>query len=606
MRLRRDRRLTALLLLALAVLLSGFGLAGVAQEPPPRPRLAVLVVFDQMRADYLTRWQDLYGEGGFRRLQTEGAWFQNCHYPYAHTVTAAGHASIATGCPPRRHGIIANDWYDRSRGETISAVRSDRYRPIPLPPDPTKDGQGSAPVLRREKTLGDALMEATGGKGRVVSLSIKDRAAILLAALRAFACYWFSTSTGDFVTSTYYTDQPQPWVLEFNKRRPADRWFGGAWDRLRPDLDYLKFSGPDDVPGEGIGYGQGRTFPHPFARDARKPNKDYYNAVTNSPEGNELLLALARRAIDAVKLGGNDVPDLLCLSFSCNDLIGHSWGPDSQEVFDVTLRSDLIVKDLLDYLDEKVGRGRYLFALSADHGVCPLPEVSRARGKDAGRIEPSLIKAQAQAFLNETFCKGKPALPWIEDASGPWIYLNHGVRRELKLDAAKGKPALPWIEDASGPWIYLNHGVRRELKLDAAKVEKTLAHWLSQQRGVQAAYTRGELSRGPLKDDPLGESVRQCFDPERCGDVFVIPRPYYQFTETKWVKATYATSHGTPHAYDTHVPLLVYGAGVPAGVYQERVSPLAIPAILAHGLGIRPPDGAEAPLPKSLKNWLRR
>src|SRR5262249_34705078 len=168
--------------------------------------------------------------------------------------------------------------------------------------------------------------------------------------------------------------------------------------------------------------------------------------------------------------------------------------------------SDLIVKDLLDYLDEKVGRGRYLFALSADHGVCPLPEVSRARGKDAGRIEPSVLKAQAQAFLNETFCKGKPALPWIEDASGSWIYLNHGVRRELKLDAAK--------------------------------VEKTLAHWLSQQRGIQTAYTRGELNRGPLKDDQLGESVRQCFDPERCGDVFVIPRPYYQFTETKWVKAT--------------------------------------------------------------------
>src|SRR5262249_28350319 len=169
-------------------------------------------------------------------------------------------------------------------------------------------------------------------------------------------------------------------------------------------------------------------------------------------------------------------------------LIGHTWGPDSQEVLDVTLRSDLIVRDLLDFLDEKVGRGRYLFALSADHGICPLPEVSRSQGKDAGRLPQSLLKAKAQAFLNETFCKDKQALPWIEEASGPWIYLNHGVRRELKLDAAK--------------------------------VEKALAAWLCQQPGVQTAYTRSELNRGPFKNDPIGESVRQCFDPERCGDVF--------------------------------------------------------------------------------------
>src|SRR5262249_6285346 len=277
------RWLIALLFAALVVCAGGFGLLGMAQPPKSLPRLVVVVVFDQMRADYLTRWQDLYGAGGFRRLQTEGAWFQNCHYPYAHTVTAAGHASMVTGCSPRRHGIVGNDWYDRHFGEIISAVRSDRYRPVPLPKDDTKTIQGAAPLLRREKTLGDALMEATGGKSRVVSLSIKDRSAILLAALRAFACYWFSTNAGGFVTSTYYTDQPHAWLTEFNKRRQPDRWFGGAWDRLRPDLNYLKFSGPVDVPSEGLGYDQGRTFPHPFAKDTRKLGKDYYDAVTNSP-----------------------------------------------------------------------------------------------------------------------------------------------------------------------------------------------------------------------------------------------------------------------------------------------------------------------------------
>jgi hypothetical protein len=541
--------------------------AQVAPAPGEWPRLAVLVVFDQLRGDYLSRWQALFGDGGFKRLQQEGAWFTNCHYPYANTMTASGHASLVTGCSPDRHGIVGNDWYDRATAAVISAVRSDRYPQVP-PLKDAKNPEGAAPVLRRQSTVGDSLHKATAGKAKVVSLSIKDRAAIFLAALRAQACYWFSTSTGAFVTSTYYRDRLHSWVEDFNNRRPADRWFGKDWSRLKPDLDYVRFSGPDDVAAEGDGYAQGRTFPHPTTGGQTKAGKAYFGALTNSPYGNELLLDFAVRALDAEKLGQGPVPDLLLLSFSSNDLIGHAYGPDSQEVLDVTLRSDQIIKRLLATLDARVGRGRYLVVLSADHGICPLPEVSRAQGKDAGRVPPDLLTTKASAFLNDTFAKNGQKLVWVEAADGPWVYLNRGAIQ------------------ASG--------------LEAAKVEATLAGWLAGQPGIQAAYTRTQLSDPAIRKDPLGEKIRRSFYPERCGDVYVVLRPYYLMSPPLSPKVVMRTTHGTPHPYDTHVPLLVYGPGVRPGVHPGDVTPQAAAAILARGLGVPPPEGAEAAVPEGL------
>src|SRR5262245_6646523 len=261
-----------------------------------RPRLAVLVVFDQLRGDYLTRWQDLFEEGGFRRLQNEGAWFPNCHFPYAATLTAPGHASILTGCPPARHGVIENEWYDRAAGEVIYCVSSERYQLVPPAPGSGRDPKPKAASPERllVPSLGDALKEATGGRGRVVSLSFKDRSAVLPGGHRADACYWLDTDNGLFTTSTYYRDRPHPWVEEFNRRRPADYWFGRDWNRLRTDLNYERYSGPDDGPGEGRAFAQGRTFPHPMTGGLKQPGKDYYQALFTSPFGNDLLLDLAK------------------------------------------------------------------------------------------------------------------------------------------------------------------------------------------------------------------------------------------------------------------------------------------------------------------------
>jgi hypothetical protein len=545
-----------------------------APEKTGKPRLAVLVVFDQMRGDYLSRWEKLFGEGGFRRLQKDGAWFQNCHYPYAFTLTAPGHASLATGTSPYKHGIIANDWYDRATGDMTTSVQSDRYRPVPAPPPPFTNAKmipGASPQRRRQPTLGDALLEATEGKAKVVSLSLKDRAAILLAALRAL-CLWFSTNAGTFVSSSYYGDTLPSWVTDFNRGRMADKWFGRDWNRLLPDLDYARYSGPDNVEAEGIGFAQGRTFPHPMTGGSSRIGRSYYQAMTTSPYGSELLLALAKKAIDAVELGQDDIPDLLCLSFSSTDLVGHCWGPDSQEVLDITLHSDRIMKELLDYLDAKVGKGRYVIGVTADHGVCPVPEVARRQGKNAGRVSPELFTTAATAFLHETFGKGGAKLPWIEAA-------------------------------ASGN-LYLNRAVLAEKGLKSAAVEKELAGWLGKQPGIQAAYTRTQLAAGSIADDPIGESVRLSFHPECSGDVLFVVQRYHIVSGavSSPRMASYRTTHGSPHPYDTHVPLLIYGPGVQPGVRTERVVPQTVTAILSRALGIRPPRGADGKIPAGLVN----
>jgi hypothetical protein len=546
-----------------------------ATEPPPedtRPRLAVVVVVDQLRADYLERWSGLFGEGGFRRLQTEGAWFQNCHYPYASTMTAPGHASIITGCSPDKHGIVMNDWIDRATGAKVYCTGSNRHSRVPPAKGPEErvgsaSGQPGVGAMSPERllspTLGEALKDATGGKARVVALSYKDRSAILLGGKRADACYWFDTGSGTVITSTYYRDRLHGWAEAFNRDSGAGRWFGKNWDRFRGELDYTAYSGPDDVDGEGTGIGQGRTFPHAMTGGATTIGKRYYEAVYSSPFGNELLLDLTLKAIDAERLGAVETPDLLCISFSSSDIVGHVWGPDSQEVLDVTLRMDDILGRLLNHLDAKVGKGRYVLTLTADHGVCPLPEVSLAQKKDAGRLSPALLAGKSEDFLRATFDK----------------------------DEEKGR----WVLGSADPWVYLNQNLIRSRGLRPAEVEDALVGWLKKQKGVLTAYGRTQLLNGLDKDDRIGERVRKSFHPDRCGDVVIVTQPLYLM-----IPFLTGTSHGTPHPYDTHVPLLIYGPSIQSGIRKAPVVPQAVAAILARSLGILPAGDAEAQVPEGL------
>lgn len=588
-------------LIPLFTLLTGLGVfAGWDTRPSPatvehgpahpRVKLAVLVVFDQMRGDYPEKWKPLFGPDGFARLQSEGACFTRCYYPYGTTTTGPGHASILSGTCPDRHGIVNNNWYEN--GKDVYCAGSVRYTNVPTLPkfavadedtsakkaeSRSEPKTGGTPERLLSETIADVLKQTHGPRAKVFGLSLKDRSAILPTGRHPDGAFWFD---GRFVTSTYYTehlDRSIPgWVSMFNASKAADAWFGKDWTRFRPDLDYAALSGPDIAPGEGIGIKQGKTFPHPTSGGLKTVGKAYYEALANSPYGNELLLSFMEACVTAEGLGRDDTPDLLVVSFSSNDLIGHSWGPDSQEVLDVTLRSDVIVARLLRFLDTKVGKGNYVLALTADHGICPLPEASAARGVSAQRVNQDALRADAEKHLRTTFGSGgdggettskKAASGWIEAVSPPWFYLNP------RLVAASGRP--------------------RE------EVARSLADYLLTRSDVARAFTRADLAQDASAGDEIGQRVRRSYYPDRCGDVYLVGRPFDLLVGK--ANTTTGTTHGSPYAYDAYVPLMVYGPGIPGGPRTEPVTPQATAAIFAQFLGLRLPNAAEFPVPATLE-----
>ena len=582
------RRLFALLLV------SSFLPLAIAAEPKPaepKVKLVVLVVFDQLRADFIDKWQPHFGDGGFKRLQTRGAWFTNCHYPYAITTTGPGHASMLTGASPSKTGIVNNEWYDRATAAEAYCAGTDRYDLVP-PSVPEKIEPGDerkAPIREKAKaigtperllspTLADELKASTKGAGKVFGLSLKDRSGILPSGRKPDGVYWFD---GRFVTSTYYRDTPHKWADEFNKSKKADAWFGVDWTKFKPDLDYEKLSGPDDGQGESKGVIQGVKFPHPTTGGLKTLGKKYYESLANSPFGNELLLDFAKVCIDAEKLGQHDAPDLLTVSFSSNDLIGHTWGPDSQEVLDTTLRSDAIVESLLLYLDEKVGQGKYAVMLTADHGICPLPEFAAKRGLDARRVSALALIGGGEKFLRE----------------------KYGEIEEPKDDAdPKTKSPTRYLEAVPAPYIYLNHRLLAAKNLKPDDVAAALAAYVREQDGVLRVFTHADLNpRNVAKNDAIAQRVLRAFHPERSGDLYVVLKPYHLISSLA-LGDNFATgtTHGSPHEYDTHVPLLVFGPGIPGGKRDEAVTPLHSAAIGAYFLGTKRPKDAEYGLPKTM------
>ncbi|QEL19578.1 alkaline phosphatase family protein [Limnoglobus roseus] len=598
--------------LTLLVLLLGFGLLAVSTGSPalpaiPQPvagklpvKLAVLIVFDQMRGDYVDKWRPLFGPRGFRRIQKDGAWFPNCFYPYAGTSTGPGHSALLSGATLDKTGIIENEWYDRKAAALVYCAGSDRYAFVPPLPAALPTTSSKADVTPRKpkpvghpdfmlaETVADVLKRETAGKGKVFGLSLKDRSAILPTGKRPDGAFWFN---GQFVTSTYYTDTLPAWVSEFNRKpfkggRPfADQWFGRDWVRSRGDLNYSAFSGPDEVSGEGRLNGRGVTFPHMMTGGKDTLGKEYYEALANSPMGNELLLAFAKACVRAEQLGQDDVPDLLVVSFSSNDVIGHTFGPDSQEVLDVTLRSDEILADFLEFLDEAVGPGNYAVTVSADHGVGPLPEVAAAtlpEARNSTRVDLATFLTAAEHHLSSTFGppQGPPGKP--EDLAD-------------EVKALKGQTGL-WIESAPTPWVYLNRRQTDAKNVKTGDVATSLVEWLKRQPAVQTAYTADEIETAPHPDDTL-KFVRRSFVADRAGDVYVLLKPYYLFADRLRARGT---GHGTPYDYDRHVPLLVYGPGLAVGRRSEGAVPQQVAAIVSRFLDLPRPRDAAYDLPRTL------
>jgi len=561
------RTLRVALTLSPAFALVAAGLWFVVREfnaPPPPDhgeggQLVVVVVFDQMRGDYLDRWSSAFGDDGFEKLKRDGVWYADAHLPYACTSTGPGHATIATGVPPSVHGIVENEWYARDRGKRVYCCYADRpYERVPLHSDAGSRSSaegGLAPDRLLVPTLADHLRTTT--KGRTFSFALKDRAAVLMGGKEPNGCYCFDTATGEFHTSAYYRERVHPWVETFNNSKTCDRWFLKDWLRVGDASRYDQLAGPDDAPGEPVD----RRFPFTLARGHPGPNKRYYEALESSPFANELLWEFARNCIEAEHLGDRGTPDLLCLGFSANDVIGHACGPDSHEVLDVTLRSDRLVAEIVAYLTKRLGPDRFTIVVTADHGVAPLPERSVKELASEYRFHPGEYN-QLGAVLDEKF----------------------GQR-----EAAPGQ----WVEHIAFPWVYLNQKAIARHGIPRTEIEDAAAQWLGNRPMSQAAYTRSVLA-GPVFADPIGRAAQLSYHPDRCGDVLVVTKPFAM--PLGW--PSLGTTHGTPHPYDTHVPVLAYGHGIPAlKTHRERTSALIVAPIVCRALGIEPWAGLSEKLP---------
>lgn len=364
------------LLLCLFVGLAGDAARAQAPAASPsgrgaaRPRLIVVVVIDQFRADYLIRFRERFGSGGFNRLLRHGAVFSSCFYPYYNTETAPGHATLATGTTPNRHGIAANSWYDFDLKKVVEAVEDQSAPEVGAP----SRIAGVSPRPLVGTTLADELRLATQGEAKVFGVALKDRAAVLSTGHAASGAYWYNAGTGTFVTSRYYRDQLPEWVTAFNQKRGGASYFGKEWKAGSRVLGRL-----------GSGGGQ--------------PDARFFGELRYSPFGNDLVVDFARELVVQEKLGADAVTDFLFVGFSANDYVGHRWGPYSEETADMTLRTDAQLAALMSFLDKQVGAGSYWLALSADHGVAPTLEQSRERGIEAVGVEPPAIRKAVHEAL---------------------------------------------------------------------------------------------------------------------------------------------------------------------------------------------------------------
>ena len=558
---KRVRTTAALLTLALLAALGApaAALQRRASAPaaqPKRPRLVLLVAVDQFRYDYLERFGDLFGAGGLRRLLRDGASWTDCNYDHVPTETAPGHATMLTGAWPSETGIIANLWFDRVEGKSVENVRDDSVRLL-------GGGEGETAASPRNllaSTLGDQLKMATAGRARVVGVSSKNRAAILPAGRMADAAYWYSTQTGAFVSSTYYFDRLPDWAARFNAARPADKFFGAKWERLLPLAEYERRAGQDDAPWERGTDKRSAVFPHVVdGGGLKQPGPAFYADVDYSPYSNDLVLAFAEAALVNERLGADDDTDVLTVSFSANDIVGHRYGPYSHEAMDMTLRVDRQIASLLDFVDARVGLANTVVAFTADHGVAPSPEHALAMHLPGGRVSPSDILTAVRNRIRARF--GKPG------------------EKDTTAD---------YVQTFSNYQIYFNRAALERDGVRAEEVERVAGEAVLTVPGVSRYFTRTQLVSGSIPPaDAVARRVLHGYNQKRSGDVVVIQEPF-KYISGGGVGAT----HGAPYEYDTHVPLVIMGGGLAAGRYLAPATPADLAPTLARILNVEPPSSA--------------
>jgi hypothetical protein len=564
------RNLSQLFSLSIVLCILFFQTSAKARPPEPsRPKLLVVIAIDQFRSDYLTRYEKFFlpamqangAPGGFRYFMEKGAYFTNSKTAHAENVTAVGHATMLTGAFPYLHGIVANAWYDRDLKKSISATF-----------DPNALIVGTTGVLANSNgisaknllvtTLGDEMKNSWNGKPTVVSVALKDRASVFMAGHRADLALWYNapakyrgedqTAGAEWVSSTYYLPSKHlpDWLVQWNKSNYIEKHAPKTWEKLLPEKAYSIATTllPEFL---GSGRGLGKSFPHPVRGSP--------SAFVTSPWGNQYILETALLAVKQMKLGNHEVPDLLAVSLSSFDALGHNFGPVSVEMMDATLRVDRMLADFLSQLQKMVpgGLSNVTIALTADHGI---------------QLNPSYVE--------------QLKLPGGPYSSANWVQTANSALSERFGFSKDESPVLHFTESS----YYLDHELIQRRGKDVNEVARGLAEWLRRQPFVAAAYAQIDLSLGNVA--PTGYSRKMAVNtfPTRTGDVFISNRPGYI---TLLENTSEGADHESPSVQDASVPIILVGQAFKPGHYAEEVYLNDLAPTLSHTLGIVAPTGSE-------------
>ena len=489
-----------------------------------RPKLIVILVIDQFRGDYVERYRDQFGPNGFRLLMDKGAYFSDCNYNYANTRTAPGHATLLTGAYSNGHGIIANEWWDPQKKKMVTSVGDDSTKLVGI----ASDGLGASPHNLLADTLGDELKLATQGKSRVFGISLKDRAAVLPAGFSGEA-YWIDHETGAWITSTYYRSELPKWVQNFNESKRWVKYLNQEWKDA--DGKVLRTTEPQmNKKGKPVGF---------------------YDLVGSTPFANDYEFEFARELITYEKLGEGPATDLLVISLSANDILGHQVGPDSPEMRGMALALDKQFADFFDYLGHEIGLANVWIALSADHGVAPLPSVA-----------------------------AKLHIPAANLSAGEWKQtINQSLAKKF---SASNKTEFVGAFDYPDAW--LNEDAFTALKISEPAAEQAVGEALVAE-GMRGYFTKSQLAKGDVPQTELGIKYLHSYSPEAGWYVLGIPAPFD-------VGTSIGTDHASPYTYDTHVPLAFYGLPFQPGIYRTHVEPIDMVTTFASLLGINAPTHA--------------
>ena len=497
--------------------------AGFASAYNAHPKLVVVIVIDQFRGDYLERYRHQFGEGGFRLFLDHGANFTDCNYDYANTRTAPGHATLFTGAYSNGHGIMANEWWEPKKKKMVTSVEDDDARQVGI----AGDKAGASPHNLLGDTLGDELKLATQGQARVFTVSLKDRAAVLPGGFAADAAYWIDPKSAAWITSTYYRRDLPQWAQDFNAANRAAKYWDRDWESN----------------GEVL-----RSTAHRKGKDGS--DAGFYEVVGSTPFANEYELEFAKDLVVYENLGAGQATDLLAISLSPNDILGHQVGPDSPEMAAMALALDHELADFFNFLGHRVGLANVWIALSADHGISALPDAAKKLRIPAANLDAGKLEAQINSALAAKFSPGHTA-------------------SYIKLDYP-----LAWLVQDAFTAVHV-----KEHDAEAAVGEAM------KQAGLRDYFTKAQLAEDEVPNTALGRKFSNSYSSE--GGWYVIGVP-----EIYTVGSSKGTDHASPYTYDTHVPLAFYGLPFRPGMYRTHAEPTDLAVTLASLLGINAPTHA--------------